>query len=112
MRFTLACAWVLGCAHGATPLAPPPKPLKPPSAPTSSFLERARPHHAVKDVSHVEVSVHRREGPESIILGFAAIDRLVTGCYREADALVLFPTDYDASLTVSIDTRTDGTMEE
>lgn len=108
MRFALAGVCVLGCAHAT----PPPPPIARPVAPTLSFLERARPHHPVKDVTHVEVSVQRREGPESIILGFATIDRLATACYREEEALVIFPTDFETSVTMTIDTRPDGTMED
>ena len=105
---TLACACMLGCNHAM--LQPPP--IAHAVASPLSFLERARPHHPVKDVTHVEVSVQRREGPESIILGFATIDRLATACYREEESLVIFPTDFETSLTMTIDTRSDRTMED
>ncbi len=108
MRLSLACVCVLGCAHATTQ----PALIAHRVAPPLSFLDRARPHHPVKDVTHVEVSVERREGPESIILGFATIDRLATACYREEESLVIFPTDYETSVTMTIDTRSDRTMED
>jgi hypothetical protein len=101
---------VLGCAHAAPP--PPPVTIVERHTVTASFAERVRPRHPVKDVTHVDVSVHRREGPESMVLGLATIGRLATACYREEESLILFPTDYDASVTLTIDTRPDGTMEE
>ena len=77
-----------------------------------SFRERTGPLHHVKDDAHVEVSVKRLEGPESIVLGFATIDRLATTCWRDDASLVLFPTDYETAVTLTIDTRPDGTMED
>lgn len=110
MRSILVCACLLGCAHDvpqpSITLASTHTELAP-----VSFRERTRPHHAVKDVSHVEVDVHRVEGPESIVLGFGAIDRLATTCWSEQESLVIYPTDYDTSVTLKIDTRADGTME-
>jgi len=109
---------MLGCAHGTVQ---PPRNFAPhhttaaahaSSSAAASFRQRTGPHHAVRDVSHVEVSVHRVDGPESIVLGFATIDRLAESCWRDQESLVLFPTDYDAAVTLTIDTRTDGTMEE
>jgi hypothetical protein len=111
MRWTLVCAWMLGCAHAPIQSIAPVE-RHAPAAKTVSFRERTGPRHPVKDVSHVEVSVHRVEGPESIILGFATIDRLATECWREAEELVTYPTDHDATVTMTIDTRSDGTMAE
>lgn len=104
--------WVVGCAHGH-PTNAPVVVVRAPVAPKAmSFRERTGPRHPVKDVSHVEVSVHRVEGPESLILGFAAIDRLATECWRERESLVIYPIDHDDSVTVTIDTRADGSMAE
>jgi len=111
MRWTLACAFVLGCGHGG----PQPSLAFEPHhthATMRSFRERTSPRDPVKDVSHVEVSVRRLDGPESIVLGFATIDRLAEACWRDQEALVIYPTDYDAAVTLTIDTRSDGTMEE
>ncbi len=107
MRWILACVCALGCAHAA-----PREHGHASTASTASFRERTGPHHRVKDVSHVEVNAHRVEGPESIILGLATIDRLAAACFREQESLVIFPTDYDAAVTLTIDTRADGTMAE
>ncbi len=112
MRWTLAFAWMLGCAHGASQPSIAPVQQHAPAAKTLSFRERTGPRHPVKDVSHVEVSVRRLEGPESIILGLATIDRLATACWRDEEELVIYPTDHEATVTLTIDTRSDGTMEE
>ncbi len=111
----LAWAFMLGCAHGNT--EPPPRIIErhtnaARAASSGSFRERTGPHHAVKDVTHVEVNVHRVEGPESIVLGFATIDRLAEACWRDREALVIYPTDHDDAVKLTIDTRADGTMEE
>jgi hypothetical protein len=108
MRWTFACLLVLGCGHVATQ----PSLTFEPHATARSFRERTGPRHPVKDVAHVEVSVRRVDGPESIVLGFAAIDRLAAACWREQESFVIYPTDYDAAVTLTIDTRSDGTMEE
>lgn len=112
MRWAFACIGLLGCAHHASDV--PVAVVRTPPAATraASFLERTGPKHPAKDVSHVEVSVHRIEGPESIILGFATIDRLATECWRDRESLVIYPTDHDDSVTLTIDTRADGTMSE
>jgi len=73
MRWIIASACVLGCTH----VAPQPETtitFEPHARSTSaSFRERTGPHHSVKDVSHVEVSVRRLEGPESIVTTGAVV---------------------------------------
>lgn len=113
MRWALACIGILGCAHRVVD-APVVVVLDHARAPasTASFRERTGPKHPAKDVTHVEVSVRRVEGPESIVLGLAAIDRLAEACWRDREELVLFPTDHDDTVTLTIDTRADGSMAE
>jgi hypothetical protein len=111
MRWLFAFAAMLGCAHHAGD-APIVVAGTPPKARTASFRERTGPKHPVKDVSHVEVSVRRVEGPESILLGFATIDRMATQCWSDIESLVTYPTDHDDTVTLTIDTRADGSMSE
>jgi len=109
MRWVFACIGLLGCVHAAQPAV---ERVRAPVTAAASFRERTGPKHPVKDVTHVEVSVRRLEGPESIVLGFAAIDRLATECWRDRESLVIFPTDHDDAVTLTIDTRADGTMSD
>jgi hypothetical protein len=108
MRWALVCACALACGHAA----PQSSVTVTPRASSASFRERTGPHHVVRDVANVEVNVHRLEGPESIILGFATIDRLAAACWRDEEALVIYPTNYGESVTLVIDTRPDGSMAE
>ena len=111
MRWLLACTLMLACAHGAHDARIVIVHARA-HASTASFRERTGPKQPVKDVSHVEVSVRRVEGPESIVLGFAAIDRLAEACWRDREELVIYPTDHDDTVTMTIETRADGTMAE
>lgn len=98
--------------------APPPRSTSEHGAvaPKKSFLERTGPRLLVKDVPHVDTTVTRREGPASLEAALRVITVIATHCYTDdiqnTPLIIFHPEPMDVPITMTIDTRVDGTMSE
>jgi hypothetical protein len=109
-RATAAFVLVAACGH---PQAPKALTTAQPPARRLSFLERTSPKGVVNDTPHVDAKVTRREGPASLDEGAATLRRIATGCYLDEIRYDIVPVERDMPrVTLTIDTRADGTMEE
>jgi hypothetical protein len=109
----VVCMAAVGCSHAA---APAQVSMRTPKVDTRSWLERTGPRTLVKDVPNVDVTVTRREGPTSIDRALRILTVIATRCYSddiEGTPLAIFnPEPRDVPMTVTIETRADGTMSE